>query len=345
MSDGNRRNVLELRAEGLYCAAGGFYIDPWCPVERAVITHAHADHARPGMQHYLVSAAGLPLYRARLGSEATLQTLAYGEPLRIGDALLSLHPAGHVLGSAQVRVETADGVWVASGDYKLGLDPTCAEFEPVRCDTFISESTFGLPIYRWQPTAAIWQQINDWWRGNAAAGRASVLYAYSLGKAQRVLAGLDATIGPIVTHGAVARLNAAYAEAGVRLPATAMVSDIADAATLRSALVLAPPSAAGSTWLRRFEPLTDAFASGWMAVRGMRRRRGCDTGFVLSDHADWPELMTAIRASGAHRILVTHGYVDELVRHLRETGYEADGLSTEYGDDTEPELDATPVVQ
>lgn len=338
-SPSTSRNILEMRPQGLYCAAGDFFIDPWRPVERAVITHAHADHARPGMAHYLVSAPGLPLYRARLGSDASLQPLAYGERIQLADATVSLHPAGHVLGSAQVRVETADGVWVASGDYKLGMDPTCAPFEPVRCDTFITESTFGLPIYRWQSTEHIWQQIIDWWRANAAAGRASVLYCYSLGKAQRVLAGMPDDIGPIITHGAVARLNEAYAEAGVVLPATQMVSDSPDKAALRRALVLAPPGAAGSPWLRRCEPYTDAFASGWMAVRGMRRRRGCDSGFILSDHADWPDLMTAIRASGAERILVTHGYVDELVRHLRDTGLSADGLSTEFGDEDDAPAD------
>ena len=326
-----KANVLELKPEGLYCAAGDFYIDPWRPVARAVITHAHADHARPGMQHYLVSNAGMPLYRARLGHGASLQGINYGETIALGSATVSLHPAGHVLGSAQVRVETTQGVWVASGDYKLGFDPTCSPFEPVRCDTFITESTFGLPVFRWQSTPEIWAEIINWWQGNADTGRASVLYCYSLGKAQRVLAGMTTDIGPIISHGAVAKLNEAYAEAGVALPTTQMVSDAPDKAGLRRALVLAPPGAAGSSWLKRFEPYTDAFASGWMAVRGMRRRRGCDTGFVLSDHADWPDLLTAIKASGAERVLVTHGYVDELVHHLRDIGLSADGLATEFG--------------
>ena len=326
-----KANVLELKAEGLYCAAGDFYIDPWRPVARAVITHAHADHARPGMQHYLVSNAGLPLYRARLGNDASLQGAHYGETITLGSAKVSLHPAGHVLGSAQVRVETPQGIWVASGDYKLGFDPTCLPFEPVRCDTFITESTFGLPIFGWQSTTEIWAEIINWWQANADAGRASVLYCYSLGKAQRVLAGMTTDIGPIVSHGAVAKLNDAYAEAGVTLPVTQMVSDAPNKAGLRRALVLAPPGVAGSTWLKRFEPYTDAFASGWMAVRGMRRRRGCDTGFVLSDHADWSELLTAIKASEAERVLVTHGYVDELVHHLCDIGLSADGLATEFG--------------
>ena len=327
----HKANVLELKPEGLYCASGDFYIDPWRPVERAVITHAHADHARPGMQHYLVSNAGLPLYRARLGVDASLHGVNYGETITLGSAKVSLHPAGHVLGSAQVRVEISDGVWVASGDYKLGFDPTCVPFEPVQCDTFITESTFGLPIFRWQNTNDIWAEIVTWWQTNADAGRASVVYCYSLGKAQRVLAGMVTDIGPIIAHGAVTKLNHAYADAGVALLPTQMVSATTDKASLRRALVLAPPGAAGSPWLKRFEPYTDAFASGWMAVRGMRRRRGCDTGFVLSDHADWSELLTAIKACGAPRVLVTHGYVDELVHHLRDIGLSADGLATEFG--------------
>ena len=340
-------NILELKAEGLYCAAGDFYIDPWRPVQRAVITHAHADHGRPGMQQYLVSNAGMPLYRARLGMDASLQGVDYGATITLGHAKVSLHPAGHVLGSAHVRVETSDGVWVASGDYKLGFDPTCVPFEPVKCDTFITESTFGLPIFRWQNTTEIWAEIIDWWQANANAGRASVLYCYSLGKAQRVLAGMPANIGPIITHGAVAKLNLAYADAGVTLPETQMVSDKPDKASLRRALVLAPPGAAGSPWLKRFEPYTDACASGWMAVRGMRRRRGCDTGFVLSDHADWSELLTAIKASRAQRVLVTHGYVDELVHHLRDIGLSADGLATEFGEEEDSAAvshDAPPVL-
>ena len=340
-------NILELKAEGLYCAAGDFFIDPWRPVARAVITHAHADHARPGMQHYLVSNAGMPLYRARLGNEASMQGVSYGETITLGGATVSLHPAGHVLGSAQVRVETSDGVWVASGDYKLGFDPTCAPFEPLQCDTFITESTFGLPIFGWQSTTEIWAEIVNWWQGNADAGRASVLYCYSLGKAQRVLAGMTADVGPIITHGAVAKLIDANADAGVSLPATHMVSDTPDKTSLRRALVIAPPGAAGSTWLKRFEPYTDAFASGWMAVRGMRRRRGCDTGFVLSDHADWSELLTAIKASRAQRVLVTHGYVDELVHHLRDIGLSADGLATEFGEEEDSAAvshDAPPVL-
>jgi putative mRNA 3-end processing factor len=246
-----------------------------------------------------------------------------------------------VLGSAQVRMEHGGRVWVASGDYKLDADGTCAPFEPVRCDTFITESTFGLPIYRWPAQAALWAEVNAWWQANAAEGRPSVLFCYAFGKAQRVLQGVDASIGPILVHGAVEPLNAAYRAAGVALPPTRHATDAGlDAATLRQALVLAPPSAQGTPWMRRFPRHADAFASGWMRLRGTRRRRGVDRGFVLSDHADWPGLQAAIAATGAGQVFVTHGSVAVMVRWLREQGLDAQAFRTEYGDEDEGPADA-----
>ncbi|WP_293776305.1 ligase-associated DNA damage response exonuclease, partial [uncultured Oxalicibacterium sp.] len=285
-------DMVVARKEGLYCVPGDFYIDPWRPVPRAIITHAHADHARTGHTHYLAAAAGAGVLRARLG-DITLQTLAYGETITHNGVTLSLHPAGHVLGSSQVRMAHRGEVWVASGDYKVEPDGTCAPFEAVRCDTFITESTFGLPIYRWQPQAMIFDDINQWWRRNADQGRCSVLFCYSFGKAQRILHGIDNSVGPIVCHGAVEPLNRAYREAGIHLPETLAVGEVKDKALYKRALVLAPPSAGGSPWIRRFGDISDAFASGWMQLRGARRRRGVDRGFVLSDHADWPGLMQA----------------------------------------------------
>ena len=327
--------VIE-RPEGLYCPPGDFYIDPWRPVDRAVITHAHGDHARRGHGHYLAAAPSEGVLRARLG-EITLQTLAYGETLDHFGVRLSLHPAGHVLGSAQVRLEHGGRVWVASGDYFVsgaGDDnSTCEPFEPVLCDCFITESTFGLPIYRWQPQREVFADIDAWWRANADAGRASLLMAYSFGKAQRLLAGVDAGIGPIVVHGAVEPLNQAYRAAGVALPATQLVTEVADKASLSRALVLAPPSVQGSAWTRRFGEHGDAFASGWMQLRGTRRRRAVDRGFVLSDHADWPGLQRAIAATGASRVIVTHGYEAVMVRWLQEQGLEAGAFHTEYDDE------------
>jgi len=329
------------RPEGLYRPQGDFFIDPWRPVPRAVITHAHADHARRGHGAYLATAVSAGVLRARLG-EITLQGLAYGETVSMHGVRVSLHPAGHVLGSAQVRIEHAGRVWVVSGDYFTSGDAddaadhnaTCEPFEPVRCECFVTESTFGLPVYRWRPQREVLGAIDAWWRANAEAGRASLLLAYSFGKAQRVLAGVDASIGPIAVHGAVEPLNEAYRAAGVALPATQRVEAL-DKAALARALVVAPPGAQGTPWVRRLGEASDAFASGWMQLRGARRRQGLDRGFVLSDHADWPGLQRAIRATGARRVIVTHGYEAVMVRWLREQGLEAGSFRTEYGDEEE----------
>ena len=331
-------DLIVRRPQGLYCPPGDFYIDPWRPVDRAVITHAHADHARRGHAHYLAASPGAGVLRSRLG-DIDLQTLEYGEQIDHFGVRLSLHPAGHVLGSAQVRLEHQGVVWVASGDYFVAGatdDPrennaTCAPFEPVRCHCFITESTFGLPIYRWQPQHELFASINDWWRSNADANRASLILGYSFGKAQRILAGVDPSIGPIVVHGAVEPLNQAYRAAGVALPQTLLAADVTDKALLRRALVVAPPAVQNSAWARRFGDSSDAFASGWMQLRGARRRRSVDRGFVLSDHADWPGLQRAIAATGAQRVIVTHGYEAVMVRWLTEQGLEAGSFNTEFG--------------
>lgn len=337
--------LLQHTPHGLHCAAGDFYVDPWRPVDRAVITHAHSDHARPGHAAYLATPDALGVLKARLGAKATIDTLAYGETVTMGEVTVSLHPAGHVLGSAQVRIEHRGEVWVVSGDYKLDPDPTCAAFAPVRCHTFVTESTFGLPIYRWRTPELMFGEINRWWAENAAASRASVVYAYAFGKAQRILASIDAAIGPIICHGAVEVLNRAYRDAGVPLPATSLVTDLPKNFDFGRALVIAPPSAAGSPWMKRFGEHADAFASGWMAVRGARKQRGVDRGFVISDHADWPGLLTAIAESGASRVLVTHGSVPVMVRYLRDTGLEADALETEFSGEGEGEGGAEVLVE
>jgi putative mRNA 3-end processing factor len=335
-------DLITLRAQGLYCPAGDFYIDPWRPVHRAVITHAHADHARAGHAHVLATAVSEGVLRSRLGAGLNLQGLAYGEQVLHHGVRISLHPAGHVLGAAQVRLEHAGRVWVASGDYFLSAhdetNPTCAPFEPVRCHCFITESTFGLPIYRWRPQAEVFADIDAWWRANAAAGRPSLLMAYSFGKAQRVLAGVDASIGPIAVHGAVLPINAAYRAAGVPLPDARPLSDLVGLAdgpgraqALRGALVVAPPAVHASAWARKLGDFSDGFASGWMQLRGARRRQGVDRGFVLSDHADWPGLQRAIGATGAERVIVTHGQEAVMVRWLREQGLDAGSFRTEFG--------------
>lgn len=327
--------LITLTPRGLYCERGDFYIDPWKPVKRAVVTHAHADHAYRGNGSYLVPKEGERLSRIRLGDEAVIETLSYGEPLSINGVNVSFHPAGHILGSAQARIEFGGEVWVISGDYKLTPDPTCAPFEPVKCHHFITEATFGLPIYRWQQTEVVMEEINAWWRRNRERGKASVIFAYSLGKSQRVLKGVDASIGPIFTHGAVERLTQAYRESGVSLAPTTYVGSVENKKEFIGSLVVAPPSAQQAVgWLRRFGPHSTGFASGWMMVRGARRQRAVDRGFVLSDHADWPELMTAIAAAEAETVYVTHGFSPEVVRWLREQGTNAVELKTQFvGDD------------
>jgi putative mRNA 3-end processing factor len=343
-------DLVVQRRDGLYCPQGDFYIDPWRPVERAVLTHAHADHARRGHSRYLAAAPAEGVLRVRLGEEIALETLPYGQAIAHHGVRVSFHPAGHVLGSAQVRLEHGGQVWVASGDYHVagdGADPrednaTCTPFEPVRCHCFITESTFGLPIYRWQPQAELFASIDDWWRRNAEAGRASLILGYSFGKAQRILHGVDRSIGPIFVHGAVEPLNRAYRAAGVDLPETPLVTEVKDKALFRRALIVAPPSVQGSIWTRRFGEHSDAFASGWMQLRGARRRRSVDRGFVLSDHADWPGLKRAIAATGAERVIVTHGYEAVMVRWLGEQGLAASAFETEYGDNDDEEPPSAP---
>jgi putative mRNA 3-end processing factor len=333
-------SLLTLTPRGLYCEAGDFFVDPWEPVDRAVITHAHGDHATWGSRAYLTSTEGTGVLRARMEPGATIRPAAYGERIALNGTVVSLHPAGHILGSSQVRIEHQGEVWVVSGDYKTDPDPTCTPFEPVRCHTFVTESTFGLPIYRWPPQGEVFQEINAWWRANADQGQASLLFGYTLGKAQRLLAGLDPSIGPILTHGAVERMTRAYREAGIILPETRYAGTAAERADSARALVIAPPHAGGSLWARRFGTHATGFASGWMLVRGARRRRSLDRGFALSDHVDWPSLLNTIDATGASQVWVTHGFTGPVVRWLQEKGIEARAVQTRFEgerEDEEPE--------
>jgi putative mRNA 3-end processing factor len=330
-------SLLDLTPAGLYCAAGDFYVDPWQPVPRAVVTHAHGDHLRPGSGAYLVAGPGLELARARLPSDASIAGTPYGEAHVLNGVRISLHPAGHVLGSAQIRIEHQGEVWVVSGDYKLEPDTTCAPFEALRCHGFISECTFGLPVYRWAPQDEVFAAINGWWRTNQSQGRATILLGYALGKAQRLLARLDPEIGPICTHGALDRMTTIYRDAGVTLPPTVPVSSFPARHDWSSSLILAPPGAEATPWARRFGNAATGFASGWMQVRGNRRRQALDRGFALSDHADWPGIHSAIEATGATRVWATHGFTAPLVRFLSERGLEARALATRFeGEREEP---------
>jgi putative mRNA 3-end processing factor len=348
-----RSELIEVTDRGLYCPAGGFYIDPWrCgPGMKAVITHAHSDHARSGCDAYLCAAPGVGVLRTRLGEgggEGAVQGVRYGERVRLGEVAVSLHPAGHVLGSAQVRVEhvggaaglsAAGGVWVVSGDYKVEADPTCDAFEPVRCDVFITESTFGLPVYRWRPAEEVFDEMARWWLACRQEKVTPVVFCYALGKAQRVIAGAARAMAraghaaPVFAHGAVMKLLEAYRAAGVDLPPVqhAQAAEVKALAQRGEAgLLVAPPGSDHTPWLRKMGPVSTATASGWMAVRGTRRRRNLERGFVLSDHADWPGLLSAISATGASRVGVTHGHVEPLVRYLRECGTDAWVVPTRF---------------
>ena len=326
--------LLTFTDRGIYCPQGDCYIDPWRPVDRALITHGHSDHARTGHGAYLATHQALPVIRHRLG-QIRADGIAYAEARAINGVTVSFHAAGHVPGSAQIRVEHKGEVCVVSGDYKTENDGLSEPFSPVQCHTFISECTFGLPVFHWQPQADIIASVAAWWASNAAAGITSIIGAYSFGKAQRLMAALP-SLGPILTHGAVEDTTAILRAQGYGLPETIRVTPAVTAKTHPGALIIAPPSALGSAWANRFGPTAEAFASGWMALRGIRRRRSLGIGFAISDHADWPGLNTAIRDTGAARVFVTHGYTAPFRHWLEEQGFEAGIVATDYtGDDAQ----------
>lgn len=327
-------SLLELTPSGLYCPQADVFIDPWKPVDRAVITHAHADHARWGMKHYLAHHHSEQVMRLRLGQDINLETLEYSEPIHINGVQISLHPAGHIPGSAQVRLEFQGKVTVVSGDYKVEDDGLSTAFEPVKCHEFVSECTFGMPIYKWQGQQQIFKEINQWWKTNAKQGRNSVLFAYSLGKAQRVINHLDTAIGAIFAHGAIWNTNQALIANGVPVMDIPKVTQELPKSAFKGAMIIAPPAAMGSPWMKKFAPYRTRVCSGWMNVRGARRRRAVDTGFVLSDHADWPGLIQAIKATEAEKVYLTHGSTAIFERYLVETfGIEAVSLNTLFEGD------------
>ena len=323
--------MLRETPDGLYCAAGDFYIDPWGAVDRALITHGHGDHARPGSRSYLCAEPCRPVLRRRFAGDPIVESLPYGQALTLGAVRVSFHPAGHVLGSAQIRIEGPEGVWVVSGDYKRDPDPTCAPFEPVPCETFITECTFGLPIYRWDPPGDVMTDIMGWWEENRQARRTSVLFCYTLGKAQRLLAELARlTDRPILAHGMMLGMIDTYRDAGITMLPVGAATERPRGASYAGELVLAPLSARGTPWMRRLGDLSDAFVSGLMRVRGVRRQRSYDRGFVISDHADWPALLQTVTDTGASRVLATHGYAEPFARHLSENGIESGVIRTAW---------------
>lgn len=329
-----KRPLLEFTDRGIYCEKGRFYIDPWKPVDDAVITHAHADHAYFGHKHYLAHHLSKQVLLYRLG-DIKLQTVEYGQKVSKYGVEISLFPAGHVIGSAQIRIEYQGEVWVVSGDYKVEDDGVCTPFQPVKCHHFISECTFGMPVYKWKPQAQVFDQINKWWQGNLENGLATVIVGYSLGKAQRILQNLDLACGKVYTHGAIENVNQALRNNGVQLRHTERIVADTPKEEIRTGIVLAPPSAVGSSWMRRFAPYDFGHCSGWMAIRGAKRRRAADRGFILSDHADWDGLLTAIRATGCECVYLTHGYTATFSRYLTGAGFDAKEVYTLYGSEEE----------
>lgn len=329
--------LLAFNANGIYCAAADVYLDPWRKVDRAIISHGHADHSRWGNKKYITHHHNIPIMKHRLG-EIDVEGKAYGESFTINTVKFSLHPAGHVIGSSQIRVEHKGEVWVFSGDYKDEADGVCTPFEAVKCHTFITECTFGLPAFKWKPQADVMQDINQWWAENKAEGRTSVLFGYSLGKAQRLLKHLNPDIGKIYTHGAIENMTEVLRPL-VEFPETKRITRDTTKKELSGNLVLAPPSAHGGTWIRKMVPYATASASGWMTFRGARRRRAIDKGFVMSDHCDWDGLLNCIKATGCEKVICTHGYTDIFSKYLRELGYDARTQETQYeGESIETDL-------
>lgn len=326
--------MIQFTDKGLYCPAGQFYIDPWRPVERSVITHAHSDHARTGNQLYLCHHDTKTLLQTRLGAN-NYESVGWNEPVMMNGVRISLRPAGHIIGSAQVRLEYQGEVWVVSGDYKIENDGLSGQFEPVACHTFITESTFGLPVYHWKPQVQIFQDIRDWIRKNQEQGKTSVLIAYSLGKAQRVLQCLPEVSERIFVHGAIWNIHHALVNAGWNLPAVQRVNPDMPKETFTGSVVLAPPGADASPWINRFAPYAVGICSGWMQVRGHLRRQNADAGFALSDHADWQGLLQAVKETGAQKVFVTHGFQAAFSRFLNESGIESGEVKTEFGAEEE----------
>ncbi len=323
-----KKPLLQFTDKGIYCEKADVFLDPWRPVKKAIISHGHADHSRWGHRQYITHHANIPIIKHRLGDIAVAGQ-PWGQPFVINGVKFSLYPAGHIIGSSQIRVESQGEVWVFSGDYKTENDGLTTPFEPVKCHTFITECTFGLPAFKWQPQAQVFEDINSWWATNKSEGQTSVLFGYSLGKAQRLLKFLDPGIGPIYTHAAVENMTTVLRQQ-VDFPKTRLITKETKNEELKGALVIAPPSAHGSPWMKRMVPYATATASGWMTFRGARRRRAIDKGFVLSDHCDWEGLLQAIDATGAKSIIATHGYTEIFSRFLREKGFDARTEATLY---------------
>ena len=321
--------LLVFNEKGIYCKQADVYIDAWRAVDKCIVTHGHSDHSRWGHKQYITHSRNSPIIKHRLG-DINVTCKEWNETFTINGVTFSLHPAGHITGSSQVRVEHKGEVWVFTGDYKIENDGLAETFEPVKCHTFITECTFGLPAFKWEPQEDVFTDINEWWAKNKSEGRTSILFGYSLGKAQRLIKHLDTSIGKIYTHGAVEKMTQVI-RTNYEMPPTELITRDTKKEDISGNIVIAPPSAHGGTWIRKMVPYVTATASGWMAFRGARRRRAMDKGFVLSDHADWDGLLGAIKETGCERVISTHGYTDIFSRYLREElGYDARTEKTQY---------------
>ena len=320
--------LLEFTKKGIYCKQADVYLDPWIGVDKAIISHGHSDHARWGSKRYITHEINVPIITHRLG-KILVTGKKYGETFQINGVKFSFHPAGHVPGSSQIRVEYKGEVWVFTGDYKTQVDGISTPFELIRCNTFITECTFGLPVFKWEKPVSVHDDINRWWANNKSNKVTSLLMGYSLGKVQRLLKHIDCQTGKIFTHGATEKMTNILRQF-IDFPKTELITRDTKKAEIEGNLVLAPPAVMGSTWAKKLGKISTGYASGWMAFRGARRRRAVDRSFVLSDHADWEGLLSVIKATGCEDIITTHGYTDIFARYLKENGWNARTEKTKY---------------
>lgn len=326
------KTFIKLTNKGLYCVPGKFYLDPWKPVEMAVISHGHGDHARWGMKKYLCHTYTEPILRLRIGEDISIQTAAYGEKININGVQVSLHPAGHIIGSSQIRMEYKGYVIVFSGDYKTDNDGLSTPFELQKCNEFITESTFGLPIYNWLTPAEYASQMQSWVTQNQTNGKTSVFIGYSLGKAQRIMQSVQGS-GKIYVHQSIGRLNEGIESVGIDLPEYETINLHENAKETDGQIVILPPALFDSNVIKKIPNRATAICSGWMQVRGSRRWRSADAGFAISDHADWNSLIATVKGTEAEKVYVTHGQTAVFSKYLNEIGIDAVELKTIFGDE------------
>lgn len=312
--------LIEFNQKGIYCTVGDFYIDPNVKVETAVITHAHSDHARRGSLKYISHKYTKPLIESRINAKNVIP-YDYGEEFEINGVKVSLFPSGHVIGGAQVKIEHDGEVVVITSDFKTEDDGISGKFIPIKCDTLVMESTFAQPIYKWDPQEMVYSDMNEWWKTNKVLGRASVIFCYSLGKAQRILANIDPEIGPIVVDDSIDNMNQIIRDMGLKLPITQDIRSLS-INEKKEALILTSSYSLKNGWLNQAKPYALAEASGWMKID--RFRRGyIDRGFVLSDHADWDSLNQVVKDTEAKEVYVMHGFTKQFAAWLNKNGIKA----------------------